>query len=738
MNKRISIIASILAIILSAFFTQTINAQSLGTRFSIGDFSYAIDKEHEGEVSLVAWYPKSIDPREGLTISVLQIPGQVTYEDKTYKVTSMYRAFFNIMPTIEIGRLECPPSLTKFYMMSFNTPQSSMWGTEKGLSIGTLYIPGAATFDNSAFYQFTGLKNIDMPRVVSIGNGAFYQCSSLTSAVIPTSTKEVGAKAFQGCKSLKSVQIKGNPQLGDELFSGCESLTDVKLPSDFCYYPKGMFKGCSALKKFAFPNMSLTFDEFSFSGTGFTELNFDQRVTLKRDAFSFCKDLKSVTSNNTMSVNLWSFGSCENLTSIDIQYLIMDYYYAFTGCPNIKTIKLHNLVGPCVYGLAEIESFSDEVYENTKLHIPKGSKVDYCCPIVEGYKDMKEWSKFKYIIDDLPNASLAKNIYCKDITVRELETVEIPYYGTPLNADIRPEFSVDDETVAKIDGNKIIGHSVGTCKLRIHDTYSGLTKDGIKVTVLPPKKNSGVVGRYTLTADVTFLGTDTDAFKQYFTDKFDIRVWPNYKYGEYDADSKEYEVTGFPYMGGKYLRLDCNDEITEAIIENGSYAYLNADSLCLVELTFFELEQLGYLECYEKLSNGQMSQKVYNQLREESSRNNVKFDDEGNIRFRDFCYFASDIVGYDYYGHPKASDKVKFIVVYSNVIARRFVYDGIDDIIFKENSDDDLIKGGEVIVYDMLGRNLGESIWNDDIFKKFSKGIYIIRQGEKVKTIHIS
>ena len=53
---------------------------------------------------------------------------------------------------------------------------------------------------NSAFYWCSGLTSVTIPNsVTSIGNSAFSGCSGLTSVTIPNSITTIGFSVFSGC-----------------------------------------------------------------------------------------------------------------------------------------------------------------------------------------------------------------------------------------------------------------------------------------------------------------------------------------------------------------------------------------------------------------------------------------------------------------------------------------------------------------------------------------------------------
>ena len=71
-----------------------------------------------------------------------------------------------------------------------------------------------------AFWYCSGLTSITIPNsVTSIGELAFYKCSGLTSLTIGNSVTSIGGSAFSGCSGLTSVTIPNSvTNIGDEVF----------------------------------------------------------------------------------------------------------------------------------------------------------------------------------------------------------------------------------------------------------------------------------------------------------------------------------------------------------------------------------------------------------------------------------------------------------------------------------------------------------------------------------------
>ena len=131
------------------------------------------------------------DEYSGLVV----IPSSVTYNNKTYTVTSIgYGAFYNCsgLTSVTIGN--------------------------RVTRIG-----------DYAFFDCTGLTSMTIPKsVTGIGDGAFLNCTGLTSVTIPNSVTSIGAGAFGSCTGLTSVTIPNSVTgIGGNAFGFCSGLTSV-------------------------------------------------------------------------------------------------------------------------------------------------------------------------------------------------------------------------------------------------------------------------------------------------------------------------------------------------------------------------------------------------------------------------------------------------------------------------------------------------------------------------------
>ncbi len=218
----------------------------------------------------------SIRPLKKNDIGAIVIPSSVTYNSKTYNVTSIR---------------EC------------------------------------------AFDECSSLTSITLPEsLTSIGECAFRDCSSLTSITIPEGVKAIGDGVFVGCRSLSSIYIPKNvTSIGDNAFRFCTSLQTILVdnynPSYSSY--KGVLCNKDKTVLLAVPGKLTTFDIWegvtsigccAFSSEALTSVTIPNSVTsIGNSAFGGCSSLSSITiPEGVTSIGDWAFWGCSSLSSITI------------------------------------------------------------------------------------------------------------------------------------------------------------------------------------------------------------------------------------------------------------------------------------------------------------------------------------------------------------------------------------------------------------------------------------
>lgn len=235
------------------------------------------------------------------------LPGEITYNNKTYTVDNVGNAF-------------------------------------KGEDITSIFIPNTVTkMGIGAFQGCSSLTTITLSQnLTKIEQNAFSGCSALTAISIPGGVPKLTANIFKGCASLASLTIEDGPTpleapanafidvknpkndpgnaalttvvinraLNNEAtsamnmkpFRGLTALTDVTIGGSCVDIDASMFEGCSALKNVTISSEVTTLGTNAFAGTAVETIVLPNSLTaISSGAFSGCASLKNVTLGNAVT-----------------------------------------------------------------------------------------------------------------------------------------------------------------------------------------------------------------------------------------------------------------------------------------------------------------------------------------------------------------------------------------------------------------------------------------------------
>ena len=519
---------SILLILLMSIVSTRAMAYDIAVANADGVTIY-YDYFNDGEELEVTYESTSYKSYAGDVV----IPEEVTYIDKTRKVTSIGdNAFRNCydLPSVTIPNsvtsigerafqscngltsITIPNSVTSIGSSAFHWCSNltsvyisdiAAWCNIKFADIDAnplliahhlylnddeikdLVIPNSVTsIGEAAFFGCYGLTSVTIPNsVTNIGYNAFYYCSGLTSVTIGNSVTTIGGYAFGRCHGLTSVTIPNSvTSIGYGAFSYCLNLTSIEVESGNTKYDSR--ENCNAIIETEsntlvsgcvttiIPNSVTTIGNYAFYGfSNLTSVTIPNSVTnIGLNAFYNCSGLTSVTiPNSVMSIGGGAFESCSGLTSVTIG----------SGIESIGGLAFAycpKLIDVYCYAInvpnTKTNTFQNSSVENTNLHVPATS--------VDAYKDAEPWNSFgtiQGIVEGKVKLSKTKAVIEKGKTL----TLKAKVY--PTTEDQTVTWKSSDKTVATVtSAGKVKAVGVGTAKITCTSKATG-AKATCKVTV---------------------------------------------------------------------------------------------------------------------------------------------------------------------------------------------------------------------------------------------------------------
>ena len=188
----------IVMVLLSLFMVSSTFANIL-QKIKIGDLYYNLNEDTkeasvtcEDKTIFDPWTPNVYYELTGVTI-----PENVTYKNKTYKVTEI--AEYAFCGEGKLTSIVIPKTLKSIHNYAF-------WGCT---NLSSITLPeGLTVIASSAFNSCQSLTEIIIPEgVTTISFAAFGGCTKLASITLPSTLEFIETTAFSACPSLKSIKI---------------------------------------------------------------------------------------------------------------------------------------------------------------------------------------------------------------------------------------------------------------------------------------------------------------------------------------------------------------------------------------------------------------------------------------------------------------------------------------------------------------------------------------------------
>lgn len=163
--------------------------------------------------------------------------------------------------------------------------------------------PSVVSLCDSVFYNCSSLNSVSLPKgLTTIGDRVFQNCTSLINLTIPSTVQTIGTSLASGCTNLKSLtfaDIEHSQLLTWESYGvyGCKALESLEFPPKLKVIQGEFAVGCSSLKQVIIPEGVIdTIHHFAFNNcSALTEVTIPKSVTnLNRGIFHGCTSLKKL------------------------------------------------------------------------------------------------------------------------------------------------------------------------------------------------------------------------------------------------------------------------------------------------------------------------------------------------------------------------------------------------------------------------------------------------------------
>ena len=360
----------------------------------------------------------------------VMIPPTVTYDGKTYPVTSIGNCAFYRRRAVT--SITIPSSITSIGWSAFfdctGLTRVTITDLTAWCNIDIDFNSNPLYYAQHLYLNDTEVTDLVIPEgITEIDGFAFYGCVGLTSVTIPNSVTSIGEGAFMECSQLSSVTclattppiIKYENCFDDECYSNATLFVPAAVVN--------MYRAAPIWKKFIVksigsdnPTGENVYD-FEVDGIYYKIMNNEAYVTyqnvtyvshdpdiytsdytgdvvipssvtyngqtytvtgINSHAFEGCWTLTGVTIPNTVTtISFDAFKNCSGLTSIEIPSSVTTVYSdAFLGCTGLTRVDITDLVAWCNISYGSIGAnplaLAHHLYLNgsevTDLTIPDG------------------------------------------------------------------------------------------------------------------------------------------------------------------------------------------------------------------------------------------------------------------------------------------------------------------------------------------------------------------------------
>lgn len=298
----------------------------------------------------------------------------------------------------------------------------------KNFYSGNIIIPSEVTYKGKSL------------SVTGIGDYAFTRNDNLTSVIIPNSVKFIGRSAFYNLQGLKSLTIPSSVTIiYQDALANCKNLTSISFEDGedrLVLYPS--YNGSKEVSPFAFVGTATSRMSNIYIGRNIDRIpksTFDDLVNLK--TLEIGKYVKGIGYDEMIKV---CFYNCTKLININIY------------CAN----------PPKLYNYSYTNFFSNGVYTNATVRVPKGT--------LDRYKNDKDWGRFWDIEEGNWESPIILSLALSnfELIFNKGDKTKIDAIIEPVSLNKNVSWTSSNPTVATVDGNGWVkaisdGEAIVTC-----------------------------------------------------------------------------------------------------------------------------------------------------------------------------------------------------------------------------------------------------------------------------------
>lgn len=274
-------------------------------------------------------------------------------------------------------------------MANYKSTEQPPWVQYKNQIEQVIIDDGIVSLGNYAFYNYTALKTVVIPRgLKKIGARVFYGCTNLSSLsttnsyqdkiIIPGTVQSVGTYAFCGCENITKLEIQeGVVSIGAAAFQDCVELDidNISLPQ---YSIKSISNSTFTRTKFKNKWDNDTNSDVLYVGNYLIDAKekldgeysiSEGTVSIASAAFQLCNITNVIMPTSLRVIGSAAFQQCYQLSEINIPEGVIDVQaQAFNECTNVNTINIADSVihiGPNAFNntgyYKNIDNWTDNV-----------------------------------------------------------------------------------------------------------------------------------------------------------------------------------------------------------------------------------------------------------------------------------------------------------------------------------------------------------------------------------------